>query len=120
MQFQQLAYFLNSMKRKIKIEHVGLYFSRLERQRIYLSLCEEKPNLHALSFSEEKPTCMDYRTYVNFSVKYLKRSKNILALNICRACAKSRDGGAVLTECQTSDCDVKCRITFIYKGELLS
>ena len=37
MQCQQLVYFLNSLKRKI--EHV--YFSRLDRQRLSLSLSEK-------------------------------------------------------------------------------
>ena len=36
-----------------------------------------------------------------------------------RACAKSRDlVRAVLTERQTSDCDVKCRITFSFQWKV--
>ena len=32
-----------------------------------------------------------------------------------RACTKSQDGAHGLTECQTSDCDVKCHITFSFQ-----
>ena len=86
-QCQQLVYFMNSLKKKIK--HV--YFSRLERQKTRtLSL------FLSLSLSLWRKTQLA-RVYFYFSMKYLKTLKKL-----CRACAKSRDGarGSNLTSDQ--------------------
>ena len=65
-------------------------------------------------------TCTGYRTYVYFSMKYLKTLKKYLGSKYVEPALNHEMVRAVLTERQTRDCDVKCRITLKYKGELLS
>ena len=44
-----------------------------------------------------------------------KMLKTYLGSKMGRACTKSQDGAHGLTESQTSDCDVKCHITFSFQ-----
>ena len=61
-------------------------------------------------------TCTGYRTYVYFSMKYLKTLKKYLGSKYVEPALNHEMVRAVLTERQTRDCDVKCRITFNTKG----
>ena len=76
----------------------------------------------SLSFSlslsvNKKRTCTSYRTYVYFSMKYfLKTLKKYLGSKYEEPSLDHQMLRAVLTEHQTSDCDVKCCITFITNG----
>ena len=69
-----------------------------------LSLSEDKPNLHGL-----KNLCLFFNEIFKMLKKYLgsKYVEPVLNHEMVRT---------VLTESQTSDCDDKCRITFITKG----
>ena len=68
------------------------------------SLSEEKPNLHGLY-----NLCLFFYEISKTLKKYIGSIYVEPALN-------HEMVRAVLTERQTSDCDVKCRITFITKG----
>ena len=71
----------------------------------------------SLSLSLKKNrTCTGYRTYVYFSMKYLKNDEKISRFKYVQPALNHEMVRAILTERQTSDCDVKCRITFISKG----
>ena len=66
-----------------------------------LFLSEEKPNLHVL----QKLCLFFFKTLKKYlASKYLEPALNHKMVRV------------VLTEPQTSDCDIKCRITFITKG----